>query len=78
MRLPLLTKLCTNAEIDLFDHNKLGDSGMTVKRLEAIHKGLGTKTADKDEPKAFWLRPIIVSDHCATVYERIMAWSTTV
>jgi hypothetical protein len=53
IRLPLLTKLCvsicnTNAEVDLFDHNRLGDSGMLVKRFEAILKGLGAKTADKD------------------------------
>jgi len=43
MRLPLLS---TDAEVDLFDHNGLGDSCMPVKRFEAIHKRLGVMKID--------------------------------
>ena len=39
----------TNAEVDLFNFNKLRDSGMPVKKFEAIHRGLGAKTANKDQ-----------------------------
>ena len=39
----------TNAEVDLYNHNRLRDSGLPVKRFEAIHKGLGAKTANEDE-----------------------------
>ena len=38
-----------NVKADLFNHNKLRDSGMPVKRFEAIHKGLGAKMANKNQ-----------------------------
>ncbi|KAN0068212.1 hypothetical protein V8E54_013782 [Elaphomyces granulatus] len=37
------------AEVELFNHNRLSDSGMPMERFEAIHKGLGAKTANKDQ-----------------------------
>jgi hypothetical protein len=42
-------EIASDAEVALYNHNRLRDSGMPVKRFEAIHKRLETKTANKDQ-----------------------------
>jgi hypothetical protein len=50
MKSPLLTRPCvtvsihsTNAEVDLFNHNKLRDSGMPVKKFEPLTRDRESK-----------------------------------